>query len=259
MHPYVTIFGHIIGSYAIMSFIAIVISALMAVFYFSKFYNINKEDVFYAFLFALIGCFLGAKLLYIFINLPILIQYILAGKFSDIYLSLIRGGLVFYGGLFGTIFGLWIYAKTFNISFKTLFFIAVPVIPLFHSIARIGCFLAGCCYGIEYHGFGSVIFQKTPYARIGIPLFPTQLIESACNMIIFLILFITYKKFKGTFKTCALYCILYSITRFTLEFFRGDVERGIIIGLSTSQWISIILFIIGIILIIKEKKTVTDK
>ena len=78
-------------------------------------------------------------------------------------------------------------------------------------------------------------------------------------MIIFLILFITYKKFKGTFKTCALYCILYSITRFTLEFFRGDVERGIIIGLSTSQWISIILFIIGIILIIKENKTVTDK
>ena len=80
----------------------------------------------------------------------------------------------------------------------------------------------------------------------GVALFPMQIVEAICNFMIFLVLLVTYKKFIGTYKTIGLYLILYSIVRFTLEFFRGDLIRGIYFSLSTSQWISIVLLIIGI-------------
>ena len=89
-------------------------------------------------------------------------------------------------------------------------------------------------------------------APVGVPLFPIQIVESICNLIIFIIILITYKRFKGTYKTVALYAVLYSVVRFVLEFYRGDFIRGIII-LSTSQWISIVLFIVGIVLFSCEK------
>ena len=84
------------------------------------------------------------------------------------------------------------------------------------------------------------------FAPNNIPLFPVQTVEAISNLIIFGILMITYKKYQGTYKTLTLYCILYSILRFILEFFRGDAARGFILNISTSQWISIFLFIIAI-------------
>ena len=93
-----------------------------------------------------------------------------------------------------------------------------------------------------------------PFAPNGIPLFPTQIIEAVCNLVIFFILLATYKKWIGTYKTLGLYFILYSIVRFTLEFFRGDLIRGIYFGLSTSQWISIVLFVIGVGIFIRNAK-----
>ena len=119
---------------------------------------------------------------------------------------------------------------------------------------RIGCLCAGCCYGIEYHGVGSIVFHNSEYTPNGIPLFPTQIVEAIFNFIIFIVLLLTYKKYLKTYKTIGLYCILYSILRFSLEFFRGDIERGIFFNLATSQWISIIIFITGIVIFIYENK-----
>lgn len=110
---------------------------------------------------------------------------------------------------------------------------------------------------MEYHGLCSITFRNTPYAPNNVPLFPSQIIESVCNLLIFVLIIFTYKKFIGTYKTVGLYCILYSIVRFTLEFFRGDAIRGFILNISTSQWFSIFLFIVGIFTYIyntKEKK-----
>ena len=109
---------------------------------------------------------------------------------------------------------------------------------------------------MEYHGFGQVIFNNNKYSNvpIGVPLFPTQIVESICNLIIFIIILLTYKKCVGTYKTVAFYAVSYSLVRFILEFYRGDAVRGILLGLSTSQWISIILFAIGVGLFIYENK-----
>ena len=167
---------------------------------------------------------------------------------------MLKGGFVFYGGLIGGILGVLVYSKQFKISFKELLLILLPVVPLIHGIGRIGCLCAGCCYGMEYHGFGAITFHNSLLAPNDVPLFPMQIVEAICNFVIFIVLLLTYKKFLGTYKTVGLYLVLYSVVRFTLEFFRGDLIRGIYFSLSTSQWISIVLFIVGIAIFVLEYK-----
>lgn len=246
MLPYINIFGYNIATYGLIIFIGIFIGAIISIFYFTKFFNIKKEDVFYCILYAVIGVGIGAKLLYIITNIPFLIENYQTLDLYDTFLQMLKGGFVFYGGLIGGILGVFIYSKQFKISFKELLLILLPVVPLIHSIGRIGCLCAGCCYGMEYHGFGAITFHDSLLAPNDVPLFPMQVVEAICNFIIFIVLLVTYKKFLGTYKTVGLYLVLYSIVRFTLEFFRGDLIRGIYFSLSTSQWISIVLFIIGI-------------
>ena len=254
MLPYINIFGYNIATYGLIIFIGIFIGAIISIFYFTKFFNIKKEDVFYCILYAVIGVGIGAKLLYIITNIPFLIENYQTLDLYNTFLQMLKGGFVFYGGLIGGILGVFIYSKQFKISFKELLLILLPVVPLIHSIGRIGCLCAGCCYGMEYHGFGAITFHDSLLAPNDVPLFPMQIVEAICNFIIFIVLLVTYKKFLGTYKTVGLYLVLYSIVRFTLEFFRGDLIRGIYFSLSTSQWISIVLFIIGIAIFVRESK-----
>ena len=251
MLPYINILGRVVPTYGLLAFIGIVVAICFGVFYFSKFYNIKREDIFYTSMFALIGAGIGAKLLYILTIIPDIIINFDNLNWQTLIPRLLQGGFVFYGGLIGGVLGIYIYSKSFKISFNDLSNIFIAVIPIFHSIGRIGCLLAGCCYGREYNGFGSITFYNTNLAPTGVPLFPIQIVESICNLIIFIIVLLTYKKFKGTYKTIALYSVLYSVVRFILEFYRGDDIRGIIV-LSISQWISIVLFILGITLFVKH-------
>ena len=257
MLSYINIFGYNIATYGLIIFIGIFIGAIISIFYFTKFFNIKKEDVFYCILYAVIGVGIGAKLLYIITNIPFLIENYQTLDLYNTFLQMLKGGFVFYGGLIGGILGVFIYSKQFKISFKELLLILLPVVPLIHSIGRIGCLCAGCCYGMEYHGFGAITFHDSLLAPNDVPLFPMQVVEAICNFIIFIVLLVTYKKFLGTYKTVGLYLVLYSIVRFTLEFFRGDLIRGIYFSLSTSQWISIVLFIIGIAIFVRESKNLT--
>ena len=254
MLPFINIFGFEIATYGLIIFIGLFIGAIISIKYFSKFFNEKQEDIFFCILYAVIGVGIGAKLLYLITNIPFLVENYHNLDLYDTFIQMLKGGFVFYGGLIGGILGVFIYSKQFKISFKNLLLILVPVVPLIHSIGRIGCLCAGCCYGMEYHGFGAITFHSSMFAPNNIPLFPMQIVESICNLIIFFVLFTTYKRFIGTYKTIGLYMILYSIVRFTLEFFRGDLIRGIYFSLSTSQWISIILFIIGIGIFVYEHK-----
>mgnify|MGYP003302833620 CR=1 FL=1 len=255
MLPYISIFGIILPTYGLLAFTGIMVAVCFGVFYFSKFYDVKKEDVFYASMFALIGIGIGAKLLYIITILPDIIK-----NFDVLnWKTLLQGGFVFYGGLIGGVVGLYVYSKSFKVSFKKLCMILIPVVPIFHSIGRIGCLLAGCCHGREYNGFGSIMFYNSDLAPNGVQLFPMQIVESICNFTIFILILITYNRFKGTYKTIALYAVLYSVVRFILEFFRGDASRGIVLGLSTSQWISIALLVIGIFLFVYENNKKQSK
>lgn len=257
MLPVINLFGINIASYSACILIGIFIGAILSINYFSKFNDVDKDDVINCICFAIIGMLFCSKLLYIITSIPNLIDAYKNLGIKIVMENIFQGGFVFYGGLIGILLGIFIYSKFFKISFKKLLLTIIPVIPLAHCIGRIGCFLAGCCYGIEYTGFGHIIFHNTMFAPTNIQLFPIQLLESFCNLIIFVLLTITYKKNVGTYKTITLYCILYSIVRFSLEFLRGDLIRGIWLNLSTSQWISIIIFILGIFVYnIKTEKNI---
>lgn len=170
-----------------------------------------------------------------------------------------KGGLVFYGGLIGSLLiSIWYFRRHRLPAWKYCDFFS-PAIALGHAIGRLGCFMAGCCFGkpLQAETWYSLIFpENSSRAPAGIPLYPTQLIESGAEFLLFvgLGLALKYKKFDGQIFT--LYLILYAFFRFWIEFLRGDIERGFIAntGLSTSQVLAIILFAIGLILYLYRSK-----
>ncbi|MBR3403234.1 MAG: prolipoprotein diacylglyceryl transferase [Parasporobacterium sp.] len=154
--------------------------------------------------------------------------------------SLLGGGIVFYGALIGGIIGAFIGSRIAKDDLRDYMDIIVPVIPLGHAIGRIGCFFAGCCYGRPTDSAIGVIYtDPAGGAPTGIRLLPTQLIESAYNLLLFGVLMAVSKRTSSRYLTTFLYCILYGSFRFVLEFFRYDSIRGIAGGLSTSQWVSL--------------------
>lgn len=214
-------------------------------------YHIEREDVIFSSCFAAIGLIIGAKLLYIITAIPTIIKHkdIVFSSFSN-FKELLSGGFVFYGGLIGAVIGFYIYSKQYKINIIDLLDLMAPSIPLIHGFGRLGCFFAGCCYGIEYSGPFHIIFHKSLAAPNGIPLFPIQVLESGLNFIAFIILLIYGRKLRSSGKLIGAYIVYYSIARFFLEFLRGDVARGIFWGISTSQWISLPLLAIGILFIL---------
>ena len=127
-----------------------------------------------------------------------------------------------------------------------------------HAFGRIGCFMAGCCYGIPHDGLLSVTFTDPNCVAepLNTPLHPTQLYSSSMIFsILVIILFVSRRKqFDG--QLFMLYLMLYAIGRSILEVFRGDLERGFLIDniLSNSQFVSIIVFLVALYFYIRLSK-----
>lgn len=250
MHPYVDVFGRKIPSYGLCMAIGILLSCSIGLIRArNQKLDINSCLIMVACAMGM-GLF-GAKVLYFIASCDIreFTSSLLRGDIRE----LSGGGQVFYGGLIGGIIGAALGAR---ISGATREFAAyckalVPVIPLGHAFGRIGCFFGGCCYGMPYAGFGAVTF---PDVGVYEPAFPVQLLEAGLNIGIFLLLILPWVEKKHGFFSLSLYLVLYSVVRFILEFFRGDVVRGITHGLSTSQWISTGVFVCGIILFVRTVK-----
>lgn len=169
-------------------------------------------------------------------------------------------GLVFYGGVFGALLVGGLYMRKHKMNFWKQVDIFAPAIPLGHFFGRIGCTLAGCCYGkpvLEPHWW-TIIFPEHRHAvaPVGVPLYPTQLIEASLNLLIFLglVIFRKHKRFEG--QVFLTYLIIYGIVRSLIEELRGDAARGFVFGLvSTSQFVSILLILLAVIFyIVRWKK-----
>ncbi len=143
-------------------------------------------------------------------------------------------GIVFYGGLIGLLIGFCI--NNSNDISKDVLSVSIP---LFHSFARIGCYFAGCCYGIRSRTMGLPYPVHMPDShRV-----PVQLVESAANLLIFAVLLILFLKNKRGLMP--LYLAMYSVVRFANEFIRGDAVRGVIMGVSFSQIVSVVLLAVS--------------
>ena len=128
--------------------------------------------------------------------------------------------------------------------------------PLGQAIGRIGCYFSGCCYGFEYNGYLSV-----PYVIDGVQtrVFPTWFIESGFCILLAIFFQVFYRSSKSGMHT-AIYFIAYSSFQFIIEFFRGDDVRGVYGWISTSQIISILFFIAGIlVLTIFSKRDIVNE
>lgn len=158
------------------------------------------------------------------------------------------GGWVVYGGILGGIFGAWAYCKMKKLPFLEYFHLLIPEVALAQAFGRIGCFFAGCCYGIYTHSAFHLIFPNGSLAPAGVPLVPTQLMMSFGDFMLFAILWKLYNHPETRKLTAPCYLILYSIGRFLIEFVRGDVERGTIGIFSTSQFIAIFVCVAGLLL-----------
>lgn len=249
MLPTISIFGKTIAMYGLMIVIGVFIGVGIAILRHNK-YNISRDDVMFSSCYAGIGLIIGAKLLYIITIIPILIRNwntIMAD--IQILLDALSGGFVFYGGLLGAIIGYYIYCRKYKIDFIKLMDLIAPSIPIIHGIGRIGCFFAGCCYGKHYDGPLHIVFENSAAAPNGVPLFPIQPVESICNITAGIVLLIYAKRIRKPGQVTGSYLVYYSIMRFILEFLRGDISRGFILNLSTSQIFSLILLPIGLYLV----------
>jgi len=191
-------------------------------------------------IYIIISALVGAKLLLLVTNFQ-------AFKANPAELfNLFREAGVFYGGLILAVVVALLYIRRVGLPLWTTCDVFAPGIALGHVVGRFGCLFAGCCFGKPTNVPWAITF-KDPFAAsnvgtpLGVPLHPTQLYEAGAELLILIFLLRTEKlgrKFPG--RTFWLYMLLYAISRYIIEFYRGD-ERGTVGPFSTSQFISLLL------------------
>lgn len=176
----------------------------------------------------------GARIAYVGANLDFYLQ-----NPADIF-RVDQGGLIYYGGFIGAFIAGVVFARIKRINILALADFAVSALPLGHAFGRIGCFLNGCC-------FGGISSSPWSVCREGVSRHPVQLYEAAFNFVLYVLLAWFYRRRKRDGEVLALYCMLYPLARFLLEFLRGD-ERLSWHGFSYAQIISLGLLGVGLVI-----------
>ena len=251
MLPTFPAFGLTIPMYGVMSALGM-LAAFVLLGFTRKHTRFSEDDALSAALWAIILGFLGSKILFWLVEIKQVITD------PSYLLHTLREGFVFYGALIGGLGGLAIFSLIKKLPFFSLTDFFIPALVLGHAFGRIGCLFAGCCYGMECESPISIVFPEGSAAPAGIPLLPTQVMESAFLFLLcaFLVWRLAKKKPFGTVS--GWYMVLYGIWRFTIEFFRRD-ERGFVGALSTSQFISIFVILGGVVLLLLVKTGVLKK
>ena len=224
-----------------------VFAAWLTAEYRAKKYRADTDQIFFLVLWCLVGGLLGAKLLFW------ITEWKEVAADPGFILRTMTDGFIVYGGIIGGIIAGWLYSRITKLNFLKYFDLMIPSVALAQGFGRIGCFLAGCCYGRETDAFWGVTFPEGSFAPAGVPLIPTQLLSSAGDFLIMAVLLIYSRHSKKTGNTGALYLLLYGIGRFLIEFLRSD-DRGTVGMLSTSQFISIGIVLIAVGMFNKKQR-----
>lgn len=249
MCPYVKIAGFDIPGYSVMIILGLVLANIIGFYYRRNDKNTDANDLIICEAYTGLGAILGSKILYLWVSRN-LIDWSRIFE-MEYFNSLMKGGFVFYGGLIGGLIFFALGCCIHKIDGRYYINKFLFLIPFIHGFGRVGCFMAGCCYGVRYDGIFSVRFPENSYAPAGIGLFPVQLAEAVLLFAISALLFYISKKGK---KVVSVYFIVYGVERFIIEFFRFDEARGMWLWFSTSQWISIAFVVTGILIWLWGKK-----
>jgi phosphatidylglycerol:prolipoprotein diacylglycerol transferase len=201
---------------------------------------------------------LGARVAYVVADL----DYFLREPLRIIRVD--EGGLIYYGGFVGAGAALAVFARRRGVALVPLIDFVITSVPLAHAVGRIGCFMNGCCFGGPHAGFPAVTFPRESlpwHAQVAqglvsrfsartVPVHPVQLYEAVWNLVVYAALVAVYVRKPKAGLVTAFYLLLYPVGRFALEFFRGT-ERLQWRGLSSAQWISLLLLALGLGLILR--------
>ncbi|MGZ3716787.1 MAG: prolipoprotein diacylglyceryl transferase [Bdellovibrionota bacterium] len=193
---------------------------------------------------AIVSGVIGARVLYIITEPSQFIAH--PASVFDVW----NGGLVFYGGFLFAVVACFAYGWWKKMPLLLSTDIVVTGVAFAHGFGRIGCFAAGCCHG-NYCPYPWGIHNDTEFvnpAFKGQPIHPVQLYESASLFALSLLLtwMVAKRKVKSGIGALT-YLMGYAVIRFVMEFYRGDDDRGVVLGgaLSTSQGIALALFLFG--------------
>ncbi|WP_330414407.1 prolipoprotein diacylglyceryl transferase [Lachnotalea glycerini] len=224
-------------------------AALIIADYRSKKKNLDTDFVFNLAFVCIIFGMLGAKVLYLLTEIKTILN-------NPVSILDMMNGFVVYGGIIAGTLAAYLYCKIKKKHFLTYFDLLMPSVAIAQGFGRIGCFFAGCCYGLETSSHFSVVFKNSQYAPNHVHLIPTQLISSGGDFLIGILLIFLAKRNPKSGIVASAYLILYGIGRFAVEFLRGDLIRGSVGSLSTSQFISIFIVAAGFVLgIISNNRT----
>lgn len=253
MFPGFTLFGKYISSYMLTSLAGIFTACPLAISRYKK-RGGNDISMIFVFLFGAIGCAVGMHLLYGITNIQHWSRLFSAGSFQEFWDAaiFIFGGSVFYGGLIGGLFAGYLCMKHQKLDYGLTSDCAAPSIALFHAFGRIGCFLGGCCYGVEWE-HGITFYNALVESANGVPRVPVQLFEAGLEFALFGLLSLMLAKGWLKNRLLAVYLLIYPVGRFALEFLRGDDYRGFLFGLSTSQLISIGVFAAAVVFLVMKR------
>ena len=219
----------------------------------------------------LVSSLVGARVFFILVNWGDYFgaNAMVTTRFGRIprFFALWEGGMVFYGGFIAAALAAAVYLRVKRMPFLPWADTLIPSVAFGQFLGRIGCFSAGCCWGrscdpalpwAAHFPPGSLAFQSmaaraNPSRYIDpdhlhtLPIHPVQLYESLGELLLFAFLAIWLrprKRFHG--QVMAAWLMLYAGLRTVTETFRGDVERGVYLGLGTGQWTSIVIFATGL-------------
>ncbi|NBH13515.1 prolipoprotein diacylglyceryl transferase [Lachnospiraceae bacterium] len=208
--------------------------------------GMDTDILFGIFWCAIFGGAAGSKLLYYTVNLPDILK-------DPSILWNFQNGWVVYGGILGGVFAGFVYCRYKKADFVKYLDLVLPAVAFAQGCGRIGCFFAGCCYGRETESALSIQYWQSQYAPNGVKLIPTQIYSSVGDFALAFLLLAYARREPKKGKVAAVYCIFYSIGRFIIEMLRNDY-RGTWGFLSTSQIISIFIFMLGIGIFVAAEK-----
>lgn len=251
----VEVFGVKISTYGVLVALGLIVAYFLAL-KLSRSQGIAEDKAESVFIYAALFGLVGSRVAFV-IEHPEEIKSLID------FIALWKGGVSFLGGLAGGIFGALVAVKRHSLPLWKVADIAAPSLALAHSIGRLGCTAAGCCYGrpvpnvedvsagihfMKDFPFFYVVFPSGAVAPQGIPLYPTQLLEAGGNFLIFLILLFLFRRKKFDGEVFSLYMLLYGAERFALEFYRGVTPPIPGLGLTWNQVVTLLMVVLAVVL-----------
>lgn len=157
------------------------------------------------------------------------------------------------GGVIGGLIMLYLYSLLVKKNYKYMLILFMPSIPLMYAIGKIGCFVAGCCYGIPYDGIGHIVYHSSEVALLNTNLFPIQIVETIIFLIIFIYVISRYYKNKFSIKLIMIEIIVCGIAKFLLDFLRYEHTVKLI---TSNQIMCLLLVIFSSIYLIRLNKKI---